>query len=279
VKLRDYSRAMQAPCGTVVEQLSVSSDTCSWDDLEVELEHWRCAGRAVTLWWRDDDAINSTPALQRLAQLSSRCQVPLSLAVIPARADSTLIVILNECVGAQVLQHGYAHTDYGNGAEPAAELGGHRPAQLVLGELRRGRERLMNLLGEYFLPVLVPPWNRIEPCLVPRLVAAGYYGLSCFSARESSADSPGLLVANCHVDPVHWKQAGAFRGESKSLSMLVGHLRARREGEVDVSEPTGVLTHHWSHDEQTWAFLGRLFEQTRGHNNVHWLDARQVFAS
>jgi len=56
-------------------------------------------------------------------------------------------------------------------------------------------------------------------------------------------------------------------------------LRARRQGHADADEPTGVLTHHWSHDEATWAFLERLFEQTRNRRDVHWLDAQQVFCS
>ena len=257
----------------------MKNDLTSWDDLDIELKHWRGTHRPLTLWWRDDDATIVQPALQRLGELSARWQVPLSLAVIPARADATLRALLSACDGARVLQHGYAHVDHGNGAEPAAELGKHRPAQVVLDELDRGRERLSEVLHDFFLPVLVPPWNRIERCLLPQLVARGYRGLSCFSAREAYADCPGLLVANCHVDPVHWKNAGAFRGQSKSLSMLIGHLRARREGRVDADEPTGVLTHHWSHDEPTWAFLQRLFAQTRGHNHVHWLDAQQVFDS
>lgn len=262
-----------------MEQRAVSNELCNWDDLDVELTRWHEEARTVTLWWRDDDATVAQPALCRLGELSARWQVPLSLAVIPARADSTLLAILDACPAAKVLQHGYAHVDHGNGAEPAAELGNHRPAQLVLDELNRGFERLNEVLSEFFIPVLVPPWNRIERSLVPELVASGYRGLSCFSAREPYADCAGLVVSNCHVDPVHWKKAGAFRGEAKSLSMLIGHLRARREGAVDADEATGVLTHHWSHDAQTWGFLERLFAQTLGHSNVHWLDAQQVFTS
>jgi hypothetical protein len=133
--------------------------------------------------------------------------------------------------------------------------------------------------SDLLLPVLVPPWNRIAQRLIPQLAGLGYRGLSCFAAREWYKESHGLSIANCHVDPVHWKKGGAFRGEHKSLSMLIAHLRARRQGHVDADEPTGVLTHHWSHDEATWAFLERLFEQTRNRRDVRWLDAQQVFCS
>ena len=259
----------------------MSGEVYTWDDLDTELAQWQSAGRPVTLWWRDDDATTDGPALQRLLRLSAKWQVPLSLAVIPARASASLSAPLRDCPRLAVLQHGYAHIDYGGGAEPAAELGEHRAQPQVLGELVRGRERLIEVLGAFFMPVLVPPWNRIAPVLVPELEGLGYQGLSCFSARQwyKGTRSPSLSRVNCHVDPVNWKAGGVFRGESKSLSMMISHLRARRRGEVDTEEPTGVLTHHWRHDEATWIFLEHLFERTRAHSGVRWLDAHEVFCS
>ena len=41
-----------------------------WSDLEAELEAWRCRGRRATFWWRDDDAVEATPALERLLGLA-----------------------------------------------------------------------------------------------------------------------------------------------------------------------------------------------------------------
>lgn len=257
--------------------MSGNSDQCTWHDLEVELGFWREANQVATLWWRDDDATVPEASLQRLCELAQRWSIPLSLAVVPARASGELAQLLFACPRAQVLQHGYAHIDYGNGAEPAAELGAHRSAPIVLDELFTGREQLAAILEEFFLPVLVPPWNRIAPALLPQLQQLGYIGLSCFSARAQAQISPGLMQSNCHVDPVNWKQSGIFRGESKSLAALIGHLRQRRLGQVDSHEPTGVLTHHWSHDEASWSFLEHLFTMTTDRSDVRWLDAQQVF--
>jgi hypothetical protein len=257
--------------------MSRASADLSWHDLEGELSNWRRENRIATLWWRDDDATIPDPALERLCALSARWQVPLSLAVVPARASGSLAELLFPIQRAQVLQHGYAHIDYGNGNEPAAELGDHRVVPIVLDELFTGREHLEEILSEFFLPVLVPPWNRISPALVPELARSGYTGLSCFSAREHPHSAQGVVLANCHVDPVHWKKGGIFRGEAKSLSALIAHLRERRLAQVDADEPTGVLTHHWSHDEATWAFMERLFAMTHDREDVCWLDAQQVF--
>lgn len=250
----------------------------SWQELDAELARWGALGRVATLWWRDDDAALPDAALHRLAELSARWSVPLSLAVIPARASAALGGVLASAAQACALQHGFAHTDHAARDEPAAELGAHRPAAEVLHELARGRERLVAELAAWFLPVLVPPWNRIASSLLPSLAQAGYCGLSCFAARERAVVGNGVVVANCHVDPVDWRRGGVFRGEARSLAALVGHLRARRCGAADPHEPTGVLTHHWRHDDALWAFLERLFARLHRCPQARWLDARSVFA-
>ena len=87
-----------------------------------------------------------------------------------------------------------------------------------------------------------------------------------------------MIVSNCHVDPIDWRAGGTFRGEQRVLSALLGHLRARRLGEVDAAEPTGVLTHHRCHDDDTWAFMESLLRYTSTRSAVRWLPAAQVFA-
>jgi hypothetical protein len=252
--------------------------TGSWAELDAELARWRALGRVATLWWRDDDAAVPDAALARLAALSARWSVPLSLAVIPARMSSALERVLASAARAHALQHGFAHTDHAAREEPAAELGEHRPAAVVLDELACGQQRLRRELGAAFLPVLVPPWNRIAASLLPCLAPAGFQGLSCFAARTYADAGDGVVLANCHVDPVDWRRGGAFRGEARSLSALIGHLRARRCGAADAHEPSGVLTHHWRHDAELWTFLERLFAHLHARPEVRWLDARSVFA-
>ena len=228
---------------------------CTWEDLDGELTCWGERGAVATLWWRDDDACAVTPALERLAALS------------PGPSFRPAI-----------LQHGYAHRDYAAADEPAAELGDHRPAGEAADELARGRERLATTFAEDFVPVLVPPWNRIATALVPRLGAWGFRGLSCFAARASGEAAAGVRQVNCHVDPVDWRRGTVFRGEGRVLAALCAHLRARREGRADRDEPTGLLTHHLVHGADLWGFLERLFGALAARPDVRWLDAREVFA-
>ena len=127
-------------------------------------------------------------------------------------------------------------------------------------------------------PVLVPPWNRIAPSLLPALAGLGFTGLSCFSPRERARTRDGVLCVNCHVDPVDWRSGAAFRGEEWTLGSLIRHLRGRRTGAVDPVEPTGLLTHHLCHDRELWSFLDDLFRHTVSHAAVRWLKTDEVFA-
>jgi hypothetical protein len=54
-------------------------------------------------------------------------------------------------------------------------------------------------------------------------------------------------------------------------------LRARRTGEADTLEPTGLLTHHLAFDDAAFGFVAELIARTREHPAVTWLDARRAF--
>ncbi|TIT57545.1 MAG: polysaccharide deacetylase, partial [Mesorhizobium sp.] len=55
-----------------------------WQPLVEELARWQRAGRKAEFWLRDDDAVDPTPALDRLLDLTRQFAVPVTLAVIPA---------------------------------------------------------------------------------------------------------------------------------------------------------------------------------------------------
>ena len=44
--------------------------------LKQELALWQQANMVLPLWWRDDDATRQTPALDRLAAISRRFEMP-----------------------------------------------------------------------------------------------------------------------------------------------------------------------------------------------------------
>ena len=252
-----------------------------WSDLSNELDAWRGEGRIASMWWRDDDAAAPGPALDRLAGIAGEHAVTVGLAVIPALASGALATWM-ESAPVEVLQHGWAHRNHAADGEKKSELGRHRAPGVVTAELARGLAKLRGLAGAHglararYLPVLVPPWNRIDPALIPALPPAGFRGLSTFGPRRAAEPAPGLRQTNCHVDVVDWRGGRGFVGEDRAIAAVAGHLEARRTGSVDPAEPTGLMTHHAVHEESTWMFIARFMDRTRHHPAARWLTPNEA---
>ena len=247
----------------------------SWQALADEAARWHDEGRIAELWWRDDDAIDVGPSLDRLVDLVRDTQMPLALAVVPAQATAALADRVANEPGIDVLQHGYAHANHAVAPEKNVELGLQRPAMMTLGELATGWMALERLFGDRALAVMVPPWNRIAPVLVPTLPEIGYRGLSTFGPRPRVHPVRGLLQVNTHVDLIDWKGGRSFAGEETVLAALVTALARARGGD---GEPVGILSHHLAMDAGAWDFLSLLWERMRKLENIRVRSARELFA-
>lgn len=245
-----------------------------WPALAAELDRWAAAGRAATFWWRDDDAGTASPELARLLALTgARGIVPL-LAVVPDWAEDGLAALLAGRPAAAA-QHGVAHRNRAASGAKKTELVDDAPD--LAAALPAGMARLRALLpAGMLLPVLVPPWNRIGPRLAAGLAGLGYRGLSLYGPRPAPRRD-GLLLANCHVDPVDWHGGRGFLGRGAVLAQLLAHLRDRREGRADAAEPTGILSHHAAQDGATWAFLERLADTLSAHPAAAWQHPADLF--
>lgn len=226
-----------------------------WSALEADLQGLRAAGRTLRVWWRDDDAANWSEALAALLARAERFALPLALAVVPARLDPTLPAQLRQA-GAEiaVLQHGYRHRNEAVPGERAVECGGARDTAAILADLREGRHRLSAAFGPRFLPVMVPPWNRIEDRVAAVLPEAGYRGLSAFG-DEGVGPANGFTRADAHLDILRWRGGARFAGEAKLLEEMRAWLSRQP---ADRAATFGLLTHHLDHDAAAWAFLDRL---------------------
>ena len=250
-----------------------------WQPLDDELARWRDAGRVATMWLRDDDACRDSPALRRLVTIASARSVPVAIAAIPALLEPTLADAVAGCRVATIVQHGYAHRNHAPAGERNWELGAHRPLAQCVDELRAGRERLASAFGERFVAALVPPWNRIDASVVEALPSAGLHGLSTFGPLAARSPAPGVVRCNAHVDVIAWRSGRTFVGAARATALLVEHLAARRRGEADAEEATGLLTHHLDMSEPAWQFVDELLQRTQCHDAVRWLAASELFAS
>ena len=248
----------------------------TWHALGEEATRWQESGRTAQLWWRDDDATDSEPALDRLLALHRATRVPLALAVVPAHANPALADRLAAEPGVDLLQHGYAHLNHAAPGEKKAELGPHRPAMVVLGELGTGWLALERLFGDRALSVMVPPWNRIAPALVPTLPEIGFSGLSTFGPRGRVRPVRGLLQVNTHADLIDWKNGGGFAGEAAVLGALVAALAHAR---TVTAEPVGLLSHHLAMDGGAWDFLRSVLEKASTLPGIRIRPAHELFAA
>lgn len=241
------------------------SSAAPWTTLERELDAWAEAGRTATLWWRDDDATRPGPALDRLLDL--RGDLPLAIAVIPARTDARLAERLAGEAGVSVIQHGIRHRNNAPPGADKAELDGRQPLAATLRGLAGGRRRLARLFGRVFAPVLAPPWNRIDRAVAR---SVGHSGLRALSGFGAVAPELGARQINSHLDPIDWRGTRGFVGDAAALATLAGHLGERRRGEIP-DRPSGLLTHHRDNDAAVWRFLAALVECTRAHPAARWV--------
>lgn len=249
----------------------------AWDWLDRELQRWGDAGLQARFWWRDDDASAPCAALDRLLELGENSGVPLALAVIPASLHAELPARLAASRQVAILQHGYAHRSYAAPGERKLELGGARAIAAMIDDLETGFALLQQNFGEQFLPVLVPPWNRIDSGLLPALTRVGLRGISTMKARRAAHPAPGLLQVNAHLDPVHWRHRRGFVGVYPAIAILVQHLIAKRHGYRDPAEPTGLLTHHLEQNDAVWRFSAELLDFVMAHPAAACCDAASLW--
>lgn len=225
-------------------------------------------GQTIKLWLRDDDAVAPSAALDTLLAMTASHAVPVILAVIPEHSGDALANRLDSAPHAVVAVHGWSHANHAPDGEKKQELGPHRPAEVVLAELKAGLRKLKDLHENRFIPMLVPPWNRIAAGLASRLGEQGFSSLSVFGREQQG--SPIRLI-NTHVDIMDWH---GTRG-GRPAPLLFAEL-ATAIGRPDPAPITGVLTHHLVHDPAAWDFLQALFAITAGHPGCEWVQPAPI---
>jgi predicted glycosyltransferase len=239
-----------------------------WMELRDELARLADAGRSVTFWWRDDDAIEPTPALERLLGLARRCAVPVAIAAVPTKSTRALGERLAAEPLASPLVHGLAHKNHAPPDEKKSEFGPHRPIDRLVADAAQALAAARASLGYEPEPVFVPPWNRLASDLVPRLGALGYKGLSTFGTMAQPKAAPSLTQINVHIDPIDWRGGRRLRCESDIIATVLKALADCGGNAMDEAQPIGLLTHHLVHTEDAWTFCERLLESLAGQPGI-----------
>ena len=226
------------------------------------------ASGPTRIWWRDDDAGADSAELAALLGLAERRRAPVALAVVPGWLQDPCAERIGHCASATVLQHGVAHADHAMAPAKKIELGGGAARPTLLAGLEAGRRRLAERFGRQFLPVLVPPWNRIAPDVAEAAPSLGFIGLSTFGPLRST---PGLSRVNTHLDLVVWRE----RGRPLDVGEAIGGLA--RLVAAGSSEPLGILSHHAVMGPDAFATLDRLLALVQDHRRATLATAGSLF--
>lgn len=222
-----------------------------------------CAARGAPqpVWWRDDDARRRGPRLAAVQETAAAAGAVIALAVIPDGVEANL---LDWCAteGVAVLQHGVGHRNH-QIAGKSAELGDARPVEAIMAELVAARQRLVS---PAFLPVLVPPWNRMREDLAGPLAEAGYVGVSRFG-KGVGAGPPRRV--DTHIDPIEWRGARRLQPDATLDRMVMDAIAA--------GGPIGLLTHHRDHDAAITAFVADFAALVGAHPGARWVSPRTLF--
>ena len=225
------------------------------------------SSQRVQFWLRDDDAVVPSEQLERLLVLCQRHSIPLTLAVIPDKTGQELVDRIQESTLTEIAVHGWSHRNHAPDGEKKQELGEHRQPARILDELSDGYSKLANLHGSRFVPLLVPPWNRIAATVVDGLCDIGFRGLSTFGAELPAP----IKMVNTHVDLIDWKQSRGGRPTDELEADIITQM-------CKGISPIGILTHHLVHDDNAWSFLDQLFAATASHAGAQWISISDMLA-
>jgi hypothetical protein len=244
----------------------------NWQRLSDEINQSQIT---IGFWWRDDDAVADTPALQKMLNIARDNDLPVHLAVIPMALEHSLSIIKapHNSPISYVLQHGVEHKSYALSGQRKIELGGSQAVLPLVTKLSTGHQLLSQRFAGQYLSILVPPWNRISSQVAEKLPQVGYKKLSVLHSQKRVESNFEL---NVHIDIINWQQR-AFAGEEVVLDKII-RLLANRRLSVDVStKPIGLMTHHLDHDKQCWDFICKFFKFCREHPKIQWVSGEALY--
>lgn len=272
----DGARRSVAIAEDLVRARPALQRTIDWSPVREALDRAEDSGCAIRFWWRDDDAVAHTPALERLLRLARRHEAGIGLAAVPDGIEPSLADRLRDEDGAFALVHGWRHANHAPPGEKKAEFGDHRPLEAMADEAGNALIAVQATLGAKLLPVFVPPWNRIAPGLARLLPDLGYSALSTFTDRDRHRPVKDLLQINTHIDPIDWHGTGSLVAPEGIVAALAAAIDRRVGGAADAAEPIGILTHHRVHDEAIWFFCEQLIAFLAD-RNIRFLRINRLF--
>lgn len=214
----------------------------------------RSALRPATVWFRADDIGVPGRQFEQMLAVFAAHQVPLALAVVPTWLTPPRWEGLQAQgrKGAPLWgwhQHGWRHTNH----EPTGkkqEFGPARTAAALRADLARGRSRLEEIVGDDFLPLFTPPWNRCSRLTLEQLQGLEFKAVSRSKGAKPQAPA-GLFDLVVNVD-LHTRKAINVQADwTDLLADLENAL---------ISGWCGIMLHHQRMNAAAFDFLDILLQ-------------------
>jgi len=213
----------------------------------------RCTS-SPQLFFRADDIGIPSKSFSHLIQCFTTHAAPLCLAAVPVWTTKDRLQQLRREVTARSTQwfwhqHGYAHYNHETKGKKQ-EFGDSRTADSINSNLKKGKNRLEELLGKDFHPVFTPPWNRCNETTLKSLAANGFIAVSrSLGVLPYATFLPDFQV---NVDLHTRKETDPQSGLHNFLAELEDGLASGR---------CGIMLHHQRMNRRSFHFLDTLLEE------------------
>ena len=201
------------------------------------------------VFFRADDVAVPGLNINRLLSIFEQRRSPLCLAVVPAWFTSQRWEYLISIHASDARlwcwhQHGWRHANHAKQGK-RQEFGPDRIRSDVRKDLLRGRSRLEEILGEAFVPVFTPPWNR---CASQTLDLLRELNFAAVSRTVGCVPEPpeGLPDFFVNVDLHTRSEQNAIAGWDRLFNELE---------EAIASGHCGIMIHHQRMNSAAFQFL------------------------
>jgi len=207
------------------------------------------------LFFRADDIGAGGKAFENLCRIFRHHRIPLEMAVVPAWLSHTRVEnLLSTTPLDDPLwgwhQHGWRHVNWQQTGKKS-EFGPQRPYEKQWRDIRKGKRKLTEVLGDRFTPVFTPPWNRLSASTLKVLQELGFRAASTSDPLPRNAkSSPHVRNLKVQVDLHTRKAKDGFDDYDRLLREL--------EATLEKKDPAGIMIHHQRMTLFAFDFLDEL---------------------
>lgn len=210
--------------------------------------------RKAKIFFRADDIGVPSVAFNALCRIFKYFEVPLALSVVPSWVNTNRANHLFQIASpSEPLwswhQHGWRHTNWEKDGKKA-EFGPSRTENQKWQDLWKGVNKMKEILGNAFVPVFTPPWNRITPDVPALLYKLGFKAISI--DQKLITKQHNLKVFRIYLD-LHTRKISRPTSAFDTLIEDCNRL-------FTVREPAGIMIHHNRMNINAFLFIANLIE-------------------